>query len=112
VLQQTASPSRRLNSRIETPGNVWVYWRCGGSDDISRVRNVGIAGLFIETRKLAVVGAKTELEFLVQEGRIRVDAVVRHLQAGHGLGLKFVAVSDGDCPHLVALISRLRNLSR
>jgi hypothetical protein len=73
---------------------------------------VGIAGLFIETRKLAVVGAKTELEFLVQEGRIRVDAVVRHLQAGHGLGLKFVAVSDGDCPHLVALISRLRNLSR
>jgi hypothetical protein len=101
-----------LNSRIETPENVWVYWRCGGGDDISRVQNLGVAGLFIETRKPTVVGARTKLEFLVQEGRIRVDAVVRHLQAGHGLGLKFVAVSDGDRPHLAALVSRLRNLSR
>jgi len=112
VLQQTASPSRRFNSRIDTPSGVWVYWRCGGGDDTSRVRNLGVGGLFIETRKPTVVGTKTKLEFLVQEGQIRAEAFVRHVQVGHGLGLKFTALSEGDRPHLAALMNRLRNSSR
>jgi hypothetical protein len=112
VLRQTASPSRRFKSRIETLGGVWVYWRCGGGDDTSRVLNLGVGGLFIETRKPTVVGTKARLEFLVQEGQIRADAVVRHVQAGHGLGLKFTALSDGDRPRLAALMNRLGNLSR
>jgi hypothetical protein len=111
MLQQTASPSRRFNSRTETPGGVWVYWRCGRVDDTSRVRNLGIGGLFIETQKPTVVGTKTKLEFLVQEGQIRAEAVVRYVRIGHGLGLKFTALSDGDCPRLAALLFRLRNLS-
>jgi hypothetical protein len=112
VLRQTASPSRRFKSRIETLGGVWVYWRCGGGDDTSRVLNLGVGGLFIETRKPTVVGTKARLEFLVQEGQIRADAVVRHVQAGHGLGLKFTGLSDGDRPRLAALMNRLGNLSR
>jgi PilZ domain len=112
VLRQTASPSRRFKSRIETLGGVWVYWRCGGGDDTSRVLNLGVGGLFIETRKPTVVGTKARLEFLVQEGQIRADAVVRHVQAGHGLGLKFTALSDEDRPRLAALMNRLGNLSR
>ena len=111
MLQQTASHSRRFNSRIETPGGVWVYWRCGGVDDTSRVRNLSVGGLFIETRKPTVVGTKAKVEFLVQEGQIRAEAVVRYVRTGHGLGLKFTALSDGDRPHLAALLSRLRNLS-
>jgi hypothetical protein len=74
--------------------------------------NLGVGGLFIETRKPTVVGTKARLEFLVQEGQIRADAVVRHVQAGHGLGLKFTALSDGDRPRLAALMNRLGNLSR
>ena len=111
VLRQTVSPSRRLKSRIETLGGVWVYWRCGERDDTSRVLNLGVGGLFIETRKPTVVGTNTKLEFLVQEGQIRAEAVVQHVRAGHGLGLKFTALSEGDCPRLAALLSRLRNLS-
>jgi hypothetical protein len=111
MLQRTASPSRRLNSRTETPGGVWVYWRCGRVVDTSRIRNLGVGGLFIETRKPAVVGTRTKLEFLVQEGQIRAEAVVRHVRTGHGLGLKFTAMSDEDRPHLASLLSRLRNLS-
>jgi len=111
MLQQTASPSRRFNSRIETPWGVWVYWRSDGVDDTSRVRNLSVGGLFIETRKPTFVGTKTKVEFLVQEGQIRAEAVVRYVRAGHGLGLKFTAVSDGDRPHLAALLCRLRNLS-
>jgi hypothetical protein len=112
MLRQTVSPSRRFKSRFETLGGVWVYWQCDGGHDTSRVRNLGVGGLFIETREPTVVGTKARLEFLVQEGQIRADAVVRHVQAGHGLGLKFTALSNGERPRLAALINRLGNLSR
>jgi hypothetical protein len=112
VLQQTASPSRRFNSRIETPGGVWVYWRSNEPYETARVRDVSLGGLFVETAKPRAVGSTAKVDFLVQEGQIRADAVVRHVEPGRGLGLKFTAVSDGDRPHFTALLNRLRSLSR
>jgi hypothetical protein len=67
--------------------------------------------MFIETLKPTLVDTKTRLEFLVQEGQIRADAVVRHVQAGHGMGLRFTVLSDGDRPRLAALMNRLGYLS-
>jgi hypothetical protein len=107
MLRQSASPSRRYYPRFETPDGVSVFWRCGGRDDTSRVLNLSLGGLFIESRKPRVVGEKTELEFLVQEGQIRAAAEVRHVNPGRGVGLKFTAVKDGDHPHLAALLNRL-----
>jgi hypothetical protein len=112
MLQQPVSPrSRRRTSRVETPEGVWVYWGCGRRDDTSRVRNLSLDGLFIETREPNVVGASTRLEFLVQEGQIRAEAVVRHVDSGGGLGLKFTAIRDEDCPHLAALLNRVSRSS-
>jgi len=87
---------------------VWVYWRCGGRDDTSRVRNLSLGGLFIETSKSNGVGSAASLDFLVEEGQIRTDVVVRRVESSRGLGLKFTAVSEEDRPRLAALISRLR----
>jgi len=58
------------------------------------------------------VGTIVKLDFLVQEGQVRADAIVRHIELGEGLGLKFAAVSQQDWPHLAALLTRLRSLSR
>jgi hypothetical protein len=58
------------------------------------------------------VGAKARIDFLVQEGQIRAEAIVRHIDPGKGLGLKFTAVTEQDWPHLAALLTRLRSLSR
>ena len=107
MFQQPVSPSRRGYSRIDTPESVRVYWSCGGRDDTSRVGNLSPGGLFIETREPGLLGAKTKLDFLVQEGQIRAEAVVRHVSPGRGLGLKFTAVTDKDRPHLAALLNRL-----
>jgi hypothetical protein len=71
-----ASQSRRLTSRVETPANVWVDWRRAGREDISRVRNMSLGGLFIETLASRALGSIVKLEFLVQEGQIRADGVV------------------------------------
>jgi hypothetical protein len=104
-------PSRRRHLRIETPGEVWVYWKCAGLEDTSRVRDLCLGGLFIETKELRDVGKEVKLHFLVQEGQVRAEAVVRHIQPGAGLGLKFTALSGQDIPHLKALISRLQGSS-
>ena len=102
--------SRRLSSRIETPEGVWVCWRCGQTEDVSRVSDLSVGGLFLSTPIPQPQGVKAQLEFLVQEGSIRAEAVVRHLIPSNGLGLKFTAISDQDCPNLLTLMNRVRGL--
>jgi hypothetical protein len=53
------------------------------------------------------VGVRNELDFLVQEGQIRAEAVVRHVHSGRGVGLKFTAVRNGDHLNLASLLNRL-----
>jgi len=54
------------------------------------------------------VGAKTKVHFLVEEGQIRAEAVVRRVEPGRGLGLQFTAVREEDRPRLAGLMKRLR----
>jgi hypothetical protein len=111
MLQQSVFHSRRFTSRVETPAGVWVDWRCAGCEDISQVRNMSLGGLFVETPTSRGLGSTVKLDFLVQEGQIRADAVVRRVEPGRGMALKFTAVSDQDCPRLAALMNRLRHSS-
>ena len=107
-MRPASAPSRRFTSRVQAPEDVWVYWKCQGHDDVSQVRNMSMGGLFIETPQPQPSGTLTRLDFLVAEGQIRADAIVRHAQAGAGLGLRFTALGEKDRPKLAALISRLR----
>src|SRR6266481_937193 len=109
MLQNTATPSRRANSRIPLRQDLWVCWQCNGRDDVSRVRDLSLGGLFLETPSLRTIGASTKVDFLVSEGQIRADAVVRHRVPGRGLGLKFTAVTEQDRRKLASLLRRLRS---
>ena len=103
-------PSRRATSRINTPDGVWVYWRCDGRDETSRVGNLSLGGLFLETGKPGPVGSTVKLDFLVEEGQIRAEAIVRRAEPGRGLGLKFTAINDGDRSRMAALMNRIHGL--
>ena len=105
-------PSRRHYPRVETPSGVWVYWNCEGRDDTSRVRDLSLGGMFVETAEVRDLDTTVKLDFLVQEGQIRAEAVVRHVKPGSGLGLKFTALTEEDGPRLTALMTRLRGLSQ
>ena len=105
-------PSRRHYPRVETPDGVWVYWNCKGREDTSQVRDLSMGGLFVETEEVRDVDATIRLDFLVQEGQIRAEAVVRHLKPGRGLGLKFTALTEEDGPRLTALMTRFRSSSQ
>ena len=102
---------RRFSSRVESKNDVWVYWEGSGDRDLSRVKDLSIGGLFIQTPRPKRIGSTTNLHFLVQEGQIRADAIVRHVKPGGGLGLKFKAVNEKDSPNLAALMRRLQSLS-
>lgn len=87
--------------------DVWVYWGFNGREETSRVRDLSMGGLFVETAKSTAVGASVKLYFLVQEGQIKAEAVVRHVKSD-GLGLKFLAMGSEAQKRLKALIARLR----
>ncbi len=103
--------SRRQASRVDTRDDVWVYWRCGGMDDVSRVCDLSVGGLFLSTPVPRPVGVSAKLDFLVPAGAIRAEAIVQHLIPSGGVGLKFTAITDRDCPNLVALMNRIRTLA-
>jgi PilZ domain len=101
-------PSRRRTSRIVVSPDVWVYWESRSGRDVSRVRDLSSTGLFAETRARKNEGELLQLHFLVQEGQIRAEAVVRHAVKGYGLGMKINSVPAQDAPKLQRLLSRLR----
>lgn len=72
---------------------------------------MSLGGLFLETHLSIGVGSTAKLEFLVQEGQIRADTIVRRAEPGRGLALKFTAVLQEDRPRLEALMRRLRSSS-
>ena len=99
--------SRRHHRRVETPEGVWAIWRCGRTEDTSRVKDLSVGGLFIETRKVCPVGATVELHFLVQDGEIRANATVRYIKTGSGLGLQFETVRSEDQTRFAKMVKRL-----
>ena len=108
MMQQPVVHSRRFTSRIETPDGVWVYWSADGREDTSRVRNLSLGGLFLETLASKKVDSTLQLDFLVQEGQISADAIVRRAEPNSGLALKFTDMRDEDKLRLDALVNRLR----
>jgi len=105
-------PCRRLTTRVETCGEVWAYWQCGRRVDVSRVRNVSAGGMFLEIEQPLAKGQTANLHFLVQEGAIQVDAVVRRFTPGEGLGMKFTAIEKESGQHFAELLTRLRSVKR
>src|SRR5256885_11785518 len=103
--------SRRMVSRVETGDDVWVYWNCCGTDDVSRVCDLSVGGLFLSTPSPRPVGEKVKLDFLVREGQIRIEAVVQHLIPNGGVGFKFTAINDRGWPNLAALMNPIRTLA-
>jgi hypothetical protein len=97
--------------RLLATSDVWIYWQCDGPGDVSHVRDLSLAGLFIETPRPKPKGDLVHVHFLVREGQIRLEGIVAQAQSGKGLGLKFQAVSAEDVPKLTTLLERVRSAS-
>lgn len=110
-MQVITGPSRRRSSRVPATEDVWTYWESHPYRDVSKIRDLSPGGLFLETKARKKEGELVRLHFLVQEGQIRAEAVVRHVVAGRGLGMKIESLSAQDAPQMKKLLSRLRETS-
>jgi hypothetical protein len=72
---------------------------------------MSMGGLLLKTATVKPVESVINLHFLVQEGQIRADAIIKNVRQGGGLGMKFAAIRQEDRPRLAALMTRLRGLS-
>jgi hypothetical protein len=99
--------SRRRYQRVETPYGVWAFWRCGRTEDTSRVGDLGVGGLLLETSLVFPADSAVELHFLVEDGEIRVNAAVRYAQRGRGIGLQFKSIRSEDQIRFSTMLKRL-----
>ena len=106
-MPQTVAGVRRHTWRVEASEAVYAFWSCDGGGGLSRVCDLSLGGLFMESRVEENIGAPVKLHFLADEGQIRASAEVCHARPGQGLGLKFIAINGQDRQRLAALIKRL-----
>jgi Tfp pilus assembly protein PilZ len=100
------SKTDRRYSRIATPRGVWVAWQDGARQEVSRVLDLNIGGLFVTTDHPSALGTVISILLSVPEGEIRGRAAVRNLSA-KGMGVEFIELREQDTARLQRLIARL-----
>ena len=99
----------RRHQRVATPKGVWVAWQDGIRQNVSRVRDLNLGGLFIDTPEPPTLGTEINILLSVPEGEIRSKAVVRNVADGKGMGIEFLNISQQDFERLDKLVTRLLN---
>jgi PilZ domain len=107
--QKRQKPAGRLARRTASPSDLWVYWHSESYGNLSRVREISVQGLVIETPQAIPVGETINLSFLLEKGQLRAQAVVRYVKPGFGLGLTFrIRTEVEDRTGLTALLTNIR----
>jgi hypothetical protein len=106
-MNETAICQKRLYPRISLPKGMFVAWHGGDLQLFSRVRTIGMGGLFVSTPNPPPVGTKLILAFEVPGGNVRAEAVVRNVVPGQGMGVEFTRMDLKDKILLQKLLKRL-----
>lgn len=99
--------SKRRYQRVPTPKGLWVAWQHNNSQNVSRVRDLNVGGLFVATADAPPLGALVQILLSVPEGEIRSQAVVRNVTPGEGMGVEFKDLNAQGADRLEKLVARL-----
>lgn len=105
-MREAAKKERRY-PRVGLPKGIVVAWQSGGMRIVSRVRTLGLGGLFILTSEPPPVGSIIKLFFELPSGEVRARATVRHSEPGSGMGVEFTGMGFEDRARLQQLLKRL-----
>ena len=99
----------RRYKRIPTPKGIWVAWQHTNNtkQNVARVRDLNVGGLFIATPHPLPSGATVQVLLSVPEGEIKSQAVVRSVTPGEGMGVEFKDMSPQDAIRMEKLVARL-----
>jgi hypothetical protein len=104
---ETASREKRQYQRISLPKGMFVAWHGGDLQLFSRVRTLGMGGLFISAPNPPPVSTKLRLSFEVPGGYVHAEAIVRNIVPGEGMGAEFTRMELKDRILLEQLLKRL-----
>jgi hypothetical protein len=99
-------PTRRF-PRVALPKGMLISWYGGDLQLFSRVKTIGMGGLFISASDPPPVGTKVRVAFEVPGGSVRAEAIVRSTIPGEGLGVEFLRMDLKDRMLLKSLLNRL-----
>ena len=103
---QTYTIARR-HRRISLPKGMLVAWYGGDEQKVSRVKTLGMGGLFVAEPNAPKVGTNLRLSFEVPGGSVHVEAIVRNVTPGEGMGLEFTRLNTRDRVLMEILLRRL-----
>jgi PilZ domain len=98
---------RRRYQRIATPKGLWVAWEHKNHQNVSRVRDLNIGGLFVATPTPPPEGETVQILLSLPEGQIKCHGLVRNITPNEGMGVEFKDLSPRDAERLDKLVSRL-----
>jgi hypothetical protein len=104
---EKASRQERRYPRISLPKGMFVAWHGGDLQLFSRVRTLGMGGLFISVADPPPVGTKLRLSFEVPGGNVQAKAIVRSIVPDEGMGVEFTKIDLKDRVLLQRLLTRL-----
>ena len=87
---------QRQYPRVSSPKGTILAWQNAGMKKLSRVANLGLGGLFIQTAEPPPPGTCIQLLFDVPAGEVRARAAVRRCKPKEGMGVKFVGMHQED----------------
>ena len=100
----------RRYERLARPNGLTVTWYGAGAGDqqVSRVKALGMGGLFLCGSPVKPIGTGVKLIFEVPGGLVfAADAVVRSIAPGEGMGVEFTKIGPQDRALLERLLERL-----
>jgi hypothetical protein len=106
MTRETHYGTRRYQ-RISLPKGMFVAWYGGGEQQVSRVKTLGMGGLFLSVRDAPPVGANLRLAFEVPGGGVQAEGVVRNIAPGDGIGVEFTRIAPRHRILLERLLKRL-----
>jgi hypothetical protein len=106
IAEEPARQMRRF-PRITLPKGMLISWHGGDLQLFSRVKTLGMGGLFITATEPPPIGTKLRLVFEVPGGSVRAEAIVRNTIPGQGIGVEFTRMALKDKLLLQRLLNRL-----
>jgi hypothetical protein len=107
MVRSTGKENRRA-ARVAVPKGLWVAWQGEGSRNVSRVRDLSVGGVFIQTPLSVAIGTELELLFALPEGEARINGIVRYADGRNGIGVQFTRMGTADRARVEELLRRLK----
>jgi hypothetical protein len=101
------STTERRYARVKTPKGCVVAWQGPSQRHVSRVKTMGLGGLFISTNDPPQVGSTIQLLFDASSGEVRARAVVRSVVAGQGMGIEIISMQPEHRARLARWLQHL-----